>query len=392
MAAAAAEAATPSPALADAEGALARGSDPPLPSEFLRWVSACNAPAGAFDDFVPWRVCGADVGLVRPGFAEELKAFPEVFRFVSVEGSDGGGGRAAAPSSSSSAPLRRSTNSSSSGSGSSISTFITFSDEHDATAEARTEALAGVMRSLRERKVIKGWRDELFPVSRAFGEEPLCLIERAAAVHMGVRAYGVHLNGFVCVGGEREEEGKGGKGRREGAKSESISAASTPSSRAPTHLWVATRSASKPTWPGRLDHLVAGGQPASLSLRENVLKECAEEAGIPEALAATAKPAGVVSYSSLSEEGGAKRDVLFVFDLELPRDFVPEPCDGEVERFDLLPLRAAAALVARSGRFKDNCNLVLADFFVRHGVLQPDDAGYLELVAGLRPGLGEFAR
>ena len=98
-----------------------------------------------------------------------------------------------------------------------------------------------------------------------------------------------------------------------------------------------------------------------------------------------------MSYSSLSDEGGAKRDVLFVFDLQLPRSFSPRPCDGEVERFDLLPLAAAAALAARTGRFKDNCNLVLADFFVRHGVLQPDDEGYLELVAGLRPGLGEFA-
>ena len=267
------------------------------------------------------------------------------------------------------------------------------------------------MRALREKGIVKGWRDELFPVSRAFGEEPLCLIERAAAVHMGVRAYGVHLNGFVSMsGGAEGEEGKRGGGGGGGAgggaggggggaggggaggEGEENEAVAASTSHPPTHLWVATRSATKPTWPGRLDHLVAGGQPASLSLRENVLKECAEEAGIPESLAAAARPAGVVSYSSLSEEGGARRDVLFVFDLELPCDFVPEPCDGEVERFDLLPLRAAAALVARSGRFTDNCNLVLADFFVRHGVLQPDDPGYLELVAGLRPGLGEFAR
>lgn len=138
---------------------------------------------------------------------------------------------------------------------------------------------------------------------------------------------------------------------------------------------------------------MAGGQPASLSIAENVAKECAEEAGVPASLVeAGASPAGVVSYASLSEEEkGCKRDVLFVFDLELPAGFVPEPCDGEVERFDLLPLDAAAALVARSDRFKDNCNLVLADFFIRHGVLRPDDEGYLELVAGLRPGLGEFA-
>jgi 8-oxo-dGTP pyrophosphatase MutT (NUDIX family) len=384
MALAAAEAAASSPALADAERAVGQGlPNPPLPSEFLRWVRSCNAPEGTFDEFVPWRIEGVDVGLVRPGFAEELKAFPDVFRFVEE-------GEAAPGSSSSNSSSGRA--------------FITFVEKHDSDQETRTRALASVMLALREKKVIRGWRDELFRVSRAFGEAPLCLIERAAAVHMGVRAYGVHMNGYVSMPrgekegeGEREEEeederrGRGGGGGENGDTRASASSFSGRHHR-PTHLWVATRSASKPTWPGRLDHLVAGGQPASLSLRENLLKECGEEAGIPGSLASRARPVGVVSYSSLSDEGGAKRDVLFVFDLELPTDFVPRPCDGEVERFDLLPLPAAAALVARSGRFKDNCNLVLADFFVRHGVLKPDDAGYLELVAGLRPGLGEFAR
>lgn len=366
-AAAAAKAAASSPAFADAQLALSQGPNPPLTSEFLRWVRSCNAPAGTFDGFLPWRIDGVDVGLVRPGFAEELRAFPEVFRFVVEEEKE-----KAATATATSSP-----------SSSSSSTFITFTEEHDSTPESRTKALAGVMLSLKDKNIIKGWRDELFPVSRAFGEEPLCLIERAAAVHMGVRAYGVHLNGFVSMEGE--------EGERRGGEEEKDERETSTSSSLPTHLWVATRSASKPTWPGKLDHLVAGGQPAALSLRENIIKECAEEAGIPENLAKTARPTGVVSYSSLSDEGGAKRDVLFVFDLQLPLGFVPKPCDGEVERFDLLPVAAAAALVARSGRFKDNCNLVLADFFVRHGVLSPDDGGYLELVAGLRPGLGEFA-
>ena len=393
MASAAAKAATSSPAYADAERALGQGRpDPPLPTEFLRWVRSCNAPPGTIDAFLPWRIGGVDVGLVRPGFAEELRAFPEVFRFVEEGG--GGENEAAAPTPSS--PTSGSRNSSS-------SAYITFHESHDSDPESRTAALATVMLALREKGTVKGWRDELFPVSTAFGESPLCLIERAAAVHMGVRAYGVHLNGFVSMrdGEEEEEEEEDGEekererrqgGGKGGAGTQGNSKTLAPPPNLPTHLWVATRSASKPTWPGRLDHLVAGGQPASLSLRDNVLKECAEEAGIPGELAAAARPAGAVSYASLSEEGGAKRDVLFVFDLQLPRDFAPRPCDGEVERFDLLPVAAAAALVARTDRFKDNCNLVLADFLVRHGVLLPDDEGYLELVAGLRPGLGEFAR
>jgi len=75
-------------------------------------------------------------------------------------------------------------------------------------------------------------------------------------------------------------------------------------------LWVARRSSTKPTWPGKLDHIVAGGQPYGLSLVENVVKECQEEAGIPECLAKKAIPVGVVSYTSL-QQAGIKRDVLF---------------------------------------------------------------------------------
>lgn len=64
---------------------------------------------------------------------------------------------------------------------------------------------------------------------------------------------------------------------------------------------------------------------------ENVIKECEEEAGIPKELAQLAKPVGAVSYAYI-QEVGFKQDVLFVFDLLLPEDFVPIPNDGEVTK------------------------------------------------------------
>jgi hypothetical protein len=88
---------------------------------------------------------------------------------------------------------------------------------------------AGVLGQLRDEGSLTGWRGELYPVLTAFHAEPLALVERAAAPYFGIRAYGVHVNGYVETG--RGEE-----------------------------LWVATRSRSKPTWPGKLDHIVAGGQ------------------------------------------------------------------------------------------------------------------------------------
>jgi isopentenyldiphosphate isomerase len=73
---------------------------------------------------------------------------------------------------------------------------------------------------------------------------------------------------------------------------------------------VARRAASKPTWPGRLDHLVAGGQPAGLSCAANVVKECGEEVGVPPELAARAVAVGAVTYATM-QDVGLKRDVLF---------------------------------------------------------------------------------
>jgi 8-oxo-dGTP pyrophosphatase MutT (NUDIX family) len=70
-------------------------------------------------------------------------------------------------------------------------------------------------------------------------------------------------------------------------------------------------------------------QPYGLSCSANVIKECWEEAGVPNKLAAAATAVGFVSYVSMSDEG-LKPDVLFCYDLQLPEDFVPQPQDGEV--------------------------------------------------------------
>jgi len=43
-----------------------------------------------------------------------------------------------------------------------------------------------------------------------------------------------------------------------------------------------------------LDHIVAGGIPFGLSLIDNVVKECGEEANIPEELAKLSKSAGTM--------------------------------------------------------------------------------------------------
>jgi isopentenyldiphosphate isomerase len=151
-------------------------------------------------------------------------------------------------------------------------------------------------------------------------------------------------------------------------------------------MWVGRRSASKRNYPGRLDHLVAGGLPHGIGLAENLAKECGEEAGMSPALAARARPVGVVNYCRDSR-WGLKPDIVYCYDLEMPADFRPHCTDGEVQEFSLLPLEEVQELVRETEAFKPNCTLVIIDFLIRHGHLGPEHPDYLALVQGLHPPL-----
>ena len=92
---------------------------------------------------------------------------------------------------------------------------------------------------------------------------------------------------------------------------------------------------------------------------------------------------GAIAYR-LEAEDGLKPDVQICFDLELPAEFVPNAVDGEIESFALLPAAEAMRLVRDTREFKFNCNLVLIDFFVRHGLIGPEDQDYVAICRGLR--------
>lgn len=223
-----------------------------------------------------------------------------------------------------------------------------------ATAEAKTAAVAGVLEELRAQGLFPGWRSEHYPVSESFYTRPLLTIERATVPRFGIMGYGVHLNGYVNKGGV-------------------------------LHMWIGKRSMLKPTGPGKLDQIVAGGQPVGLSVWDNLMKECGEEAGMPAALAKTAVSVGTVSYLTERNEG-LRHDVLFNYDVALPETFEPVPTDGEVDAFYLWPIGEVMARIRDTDDFKFNAALVIIDFAVRHGVLKPDDPDYIEITEAIRAG------
>ena len=275
-----------------------------------------EANAHELRNFLPFLVDGTRLGCVKKPFAETLARWPEVFCVDDAR--------------------------------------VTLAPALDAgrvPAGERTSAVGEVLGTLREEGVIQGWRDELYPVNRSWNEPPALLIERAAVPWLGVRGYGVHMNGYV-----RSAEG--------------------------LHMWVARRALTKPTGPGKLDQMVAGGQPADMGLRENMVKECAEEAGIPFDVARHVRAVGAISYA-LETEAGFRPDLIFNFDLELPEDFTPINTDGEVEAFYLWPMERVMETVRESDAFKFNCALVVVDFLVRHGYIAADDPDYSAIVEGL---------
>lgn len=207
-------------------------------------------------------------------------------------------------------------------------------------ADQLTHAFAEFAETAFAEGLLTSWVGEPFPVKASVEEPTRFVMERTLTAPLGCLTFGVHLNGYV----------------------------NTPQGIA---LWIAKRSVNKPTFPGMLDNMVGGGQPAGIGLLENLVKECHEEAGIPEAMARQAIPTGTISYCH-SDGRGLKRDVLYCFDLELSADFEPVCQDGEVESFQRRPMDEVLHLIEHTDAFKYNCNLVIIDFAIRHGLLNGD--------------------
>ncbi|MCU7939233.1 MAG: DUF4743 domain-containing protein [gamma proteobacterium symbiont of Bathyaustriella thionipta] len=216
---------------------------------------------------------------------------------------------------------------------------------------SRTQAANDAAQSWYQSGMISSWVGEQYDVSTGFNQQSFFTIERAASSLLGIKKYGIHLNAWV------EKQGK-------------------------IYLWVAKRAMDKHTFPGKLDHLVAGGHGTGYSIEETMIKECAEEANIPQAIAQLAKPVSLVSYV-MHKNNKLQQDNLFVYDLQLDPDFIPENTDGEAEEFYLWPIEKVLERVASTRDYKINCNLVIIDFAIRHGFLKPDEPCYSEICSGL---------
>ena len=205
----------------------------------------------------------------------------------------------------------------------------------------RTRAFHEVMLDWRNRGLLHGWWGEPNPVVEDWGRPAVMEVERAALDPFGIRGFGVHLNGYV----------RSGQG---------------------IAVWIGRRARTKSTFPGQLDNIAAGGLVMDLDLDGNVRKEAEEEAGIGPAYAAALRPVGAIDYRCALETG-LNDDTLFLYDLELPADFVPQNQDGEIESFELWSPQRLVEHLRRTDEFKFNVAPVILDFLVRHELLPESD-------------------
>ena len=278
----------------------------------LRHIHACNSYRS--ERFLPLFLGDERVGFVRRDNAEVLRRFPRVIEVASDR-------------------LR----------------ILPMKD-----GAAITAALDEVVEVLVAGGRIAKWRDEVFAITPRWGEAPLFTLDRGAVSFFGVRAYGVHMNGYRHI-------------------------------RDRTWLWIGRRNPLKLVAPGKLDNLVAGGIGGGLGALATLVKEAGEEASIPASVIAQAHAVSAITYK-MEVPQGLRDDVLFVYDLVVPDEFEPLNTDGEIVEFMLMEAREALARVRDTDDFKFNVNLILIDFALRHGLVTAEDPDYLALVAGLRAG------
>jgi len=274
-------------------------------------ILRCNRWTPA--DFLDFSVAGVPVGRLRPQMAKRLRDFPALF-------TEGLGG-------------------------------IALSDRFTTPAE-RSEAMRPVAEKLAADGLIHKLRHEDYRVVADWGQAALLAMDRSLVPALGIRAFGIHVNGVV-----RRADGP--------------------------RLWIGTRAYDKSVEPGKLDNMVAGGQPAELALQENLVKEAGEEAGLSTELALTARSCGAITYC-MEEGEGLRRDTLFLYDLEMPEEVKPRAVDGEMQSFSLRSLPELLDLLRDGFSFKFNVALVIIDFMIRNGFVTADnEPDYLALITGL---------
>ena len=205
------------------------------------------------------------------------------------------------------------------------------------SCDTRSAAMADVARALEARHMLTPWRNETYDIGKARDGACIFRLERAAVRYFGCMAHAVHVNGLVTAG-------------------ETCS------------MWIARRSHDKAIDPGMLDNMVGGGLASGLTIRETLVKEAWEEAGVPAELAGEARCAGSLRIAREVPEG-LHLETIHLHDLHLPPAFEPRNQDGEVAELRRFSCGEVLAQLTGDAAFTVDAALVAMECLVRHQLL-----------------------
>ncbi len=199
------------------------------------------------------------------------------------------------------------------------------------SAQERSALLQTALEQCHARGLVHGWRNEAFAfwhhdclIPPTGVSLTLLAVERAGFRFLGMRSHAVHINGF------------------------------TPDGR----LWCGRRSFTKPTDPGMLDNVTAGGLPAGESPLGCALRELQEEAGAVLADTRTLHDAGLVRTARM-DAGGWHDETLLVYNWACADGWEPANQDGEVAGFVCLNAAQTLAQI-ETGAFTQDAVASLA--------------------------------
>lgn len=227
-----------------------------------------------------------------------------------------------------------------------------------ANFDSRSEAMqhiADKLLAVGEIRSLYGERCSVLP--KWFGSN-LMEVDRSLLSWFGFPSIGVHLNGIV-----QDEKNK--------------------------HMWLSHRSPHLFSFPNKLDNLVAGGHGVSTNLQETLYQECHEEALISRDLASKSILTSLITFC-VDHGNKLRRGAVFCYDLNLPRDWIPKNEDGEASQFELLEINEVLKVVSNATSFKFNSALVIIDYMIRNGHIDPSEEDFIGIVSGLRKSSSEL--
>jgi 8-oxo-dGTP pyrophosphatase MutT (NUDIX family) len=192
-------------------------------------------------------------------------------------------------------------------------------------------SLAAIARWLHEQGLSAPWRDERLAVTAADGG-PLAAVERAVVRVLGITTWAVHLVGFAPDG----------------------------------RVWIQQRAFDKAVDPGRWDTLMGGQVSAGESIEQTLERETHEEAGLAIAELVDIRRTDRITVRRPVAEGYVVEHIE-VFEATVPAALAPRNLDGEVERFECLPVAEVHDWLG-AGAFTLEATLILDRALARRGL------------------------